>query len=132
MKKYALYIGLLLIFSSQVLAQDMAAFDTTGNGLFRASLSALKNAEGKELSANEHIELIFYTGYVTGFDDSAVVTHMGSINPFYISPTEGMTSLQVFLIVRDYLLKHPEYMNETARMCLLLALTDAFPNKNKK
>ncbi|MEI7751708.1 MAG: Rap1a/Tai family immunity protein [Candidatus Omnitrophota bacterium] len=99
----------------------------TGMDLFKAAASVIKQSQGVEIPAEESVLMLYWSGYVVGFDDASVVTHAGGRNKFFNLPANGANTLQVMTIVHKYLSDNPEMLNESARVCLLTALGKAFP-----
>ena len=124
--KYLSVIAIaVLMFSGTAFAESSA--DYTGKDLFNAATTSIKESKGEEVTAEDKINALYWTGYVTGFDDASVITHVGGKNKFVNLPANGVNPLQVMTIVHEYLSNNPEMLNESARVCLLTALGKAFP-----
>ena len=99
---------------------------STGLDLLRGCTAAVKSIEGQDLSPEEYFEMIYWTGFLAGFNDANIVTHYETQKPPYCPPVEGIQSEQLIRIVYKYLKNHPKDLHQNARVCVLLAFRDAF------
>ena len=120
--KYILPIILLMV-PTYVLAAS------TGLDLLRGCTAAIKSIQGKDLSHEEYSEMIYWTGFLAGFNEANIITHYETQRPPYCPPAEGIQNEQLIRIVYKYLRGHPKDLHQSARLCVLLALRNAFPCK---
>jgi len=112
----------ILIFNSFAFAEDLTCID-----LLKATNSAVKQSHGEEISVEESIQMFYWMGYITGFNDASIITHVGGSNPLFTLPDDGIEAEDAMVIYRKYVRVHPELVGESARVCLVKALNEAFP-----
>jgi hypothetical protein len=116
----ALLIALLLLMTP-------LRADNTGNDLLRGCNAMIKGSDGVKQSDEEMAFSLFWTGYISGFTDSHSIMLMGKKATIYCYPPQGIENGQVARIVAKYLRESPKELHQSARLCLLLALRNAFP-----
>ncbi len=116
-------IILIFSFSSNALA------DRTGNDLLRGCNAIIAEIEKKEISTNDMIVSIFWTGYIAGYIDNSVLYETITKSGAYCIPEQGVENGQAAMIIANYLKNHPNELHESARVCIFLALADAFKCK---
>lgn len=113
-------IILVLSFSSNALAER------TGNELLRGCNAIIAEMEKKEVSTEDMVLAIFWTGYISGFIDNGVLYEKITERNACCIPEKGIENGQAAMIIANYLKKNPNQLHESARLCLFTALADAF------
>jgi len=121
-KVLSLTLSFFLIFSA-----GLSQANSTGNDLLRGCTAMVKGADGPELSGDESALALYWAGYISGFTDSYSITLMGQKPTMYCYPLQGIENGQAARIVVKYLKENPKELYQSARLCLLLALQNAFP-----
>lgn len=121
MKKVVLLLIVILTFSG-VWAQTMSGVD-----LLRVCNAIIQSEEGKEVSVEDQLLSLYWTGYLAGFNEAAVLIGTSTSLGLYCLPPAGIENDQLVRVVKKYLDEHPEDLHETARVLILLALRGAFP-----
>jgi hypothetical protein len=122
MKKIIVFWMLIFCIGSQIQAQSK-----TGMDVYRACNSIIKQAEGKEVSISEQFETLYWVGYLSGLNDTAVLYSSLLGKGLYCPPEQGIQVEQIAMVVHKYLKDNPKDLHQTARVSLIVALKDAFP-----
>ena len=119
MKK--LFLLFILTFGSASAQTD------TGMDLLRACNAIIQAEEGGDVSIENQLLSFYWTGYLGGFNDAAVLIDTAVSHGIYCVPSQGIENDQLVRVVKKYLDEHPEDLHLTARILVLLALREAFP-----
>lgn len=117
----------LIIFIFSISSNAMA--ERTGNDLLRGCNAIIAEIEKKQISTDDMIVSIFWTGYIAGYIDNSVLYETITKNGAYCIPEQGVENGQAAMIIANYLKNHPNELHESARVCIFLALADAFKCK---
>lgn len=103
--------------------------EKTGNDLLNGCISIINVSEGVRVSDDDSISAIAWAGYLSGFADSYSITSQAEGKPttMFCYPPQGISSVQAARIVAKYLRENPVEMHQSARVCALNALSNAFP-----
>ena len=116
---------LILIFSFPINAMA----ERNGNELLRGCNSIIAQIENKQISNQEIVNSIFWTGYIAGYIDNVVLYETLTNTKACCIPNQGIENGQAAMIIAKYLSNNPEQLHESARSCILMALADAFKCK---
>lgn len=105
----------------------LSAQTDTGMDLLRACNTIIQAEEGKEVAMGDQLLSLYWTGYLGGFNDAAVLIDTAVSHGIYCVPSQGIENDQLVRVVKKYLDEHPEDLHLTARILVLLALREAFP-----
>lgn len=100
-----------------------------GMALRHYVLTFEKVEKNETLTAEEARTAIAGAAYLKGWLDSYSVM-IGRSNQVFKLPPEGVSVGQVTLILRKWIDKHPEGLNEPSMVIVLAALYEAFPNND--
>lgn len=102
----------------------------SGADLLKNCASVVKQADGGNLSEEESLGAVYCAGYLAGFSDSHVMeTTAKPKKPIYCLPTDGVKNDQMARILTAYFKKHPERLQESARLHVVSVLISTFPCK---
>ena len=121
MKKAFLLLIIVLAFSG------LSAQSDTGMDLLRACNAIINAEEGNEVSMEDQLFLLLWTGYLAGFNDAALLLNSVVSHGIYCLPPAGIVNDQMVRVVKKYLDEHPEELHQSARILILFALREAFP-----
>lgn len=118
-----------LLFNTSAFSEDR-----NGNNLLRGCslIIRLDEAQDSKLTSEERREVIYWVGYMGGFLDFNVLNDSlsGSKNKaHFCPPTGGISPTQVARILYKFLTDKPNQLHSSARILILIALTEAFPCK---
>lgn len=82
--------------------------------------------ENKQISNEDYILSIFWTGYISGFIDNGVIYEELTANKAFCIPTQGIENGQAAMIIAKYLKNNPDQLHESARSCIFLAMANTF------
>ena len=106
---------------------SLSAQTDTGMDLLRACNTIIQAEEGQDVSMDDQLLSFYWTGYLGGFNDAAVLIGTGTSQKIYCLPPTGIENDQLVRVVKKYLDEHPEDLHQSARILVLLALSEAFP-----
>jgi hypothetical protein len=118
-------ISFLILF----LLATPAHAEQTGNDLLRGCTAMSKTADGNEQSIDDITSSLYWAGYISGFVDSYQITYPGNKPTLFCVPQQGIENGQMARIVIKYLNDNPKDLHQSARLCLIHSLQDAFPCK---
>ena len=121
MKKVFLVLIVILSVSS------LSAQTDTGMDLLRACNAIIQAEEDQDVSMEDQLLGLYWTGYLAGFNEAAVLIGTGTSQKIYCLPSAGIENEQLVRVVKKYLDEHPEDLHRSARIAVLLALSEAFP-----
>ena len=120
LKKFGLvFLGMIVLLCSL----NVHASSKTGYDLYVSVNLIVTDVEPKNLS--ELIENVNTLGFIDGFIDGLSVGLFKSPHKLNI-PASGLQVGQVCLIYKRYAEKNPEKLDSSARVCLFLAIVDAY------
>ena len=105
----------------------LSAQTDTGMDLLRACNTIIQAEEGKEVAMGDRLLSLYWTGYLGGFNDAAVLIDTAISHGIYCVPAQGIENDQLVRVVKKYLDEHPEDLHQSARILILFALREAFP-----
>ncbi len=115
MNKLFLLLIVILAFASASAQTD------TGMDLLRACNAIIQSEEGKEVPMEDQLLSFYWTGYLAGFTDAAVIIDTVVSHGIYCVPPQGIENDQLVRVVKKYLDGHPEDLHQSARLSVLLA-----------
>lgn len=121
---------LLMIIGILGLAAPIYADENSGSALLKNCGATVKQADGGILNEEESIGAVYCAGYLSGFVDSHVMeTNAKPKKPLYCLPEDGIKNEQMARILTAYFKKHPERLQESARLHVVSLLIKNFPCK---
>jgi hypothetical protein len=119
--------GCIVLFFVIVLFSQSAHAEKTGIDLLRGCTNMIKLVENNQVSVEDATDVFTWNGYISGFLESNQITNTGKKMTSFCLPDKGITIEQAARIVIRYLKDNPKDLHQSARLCLLLSLQDAFP-----
>jgi len=128
----SLFLVVVLLLLTNMLS-PVNAQSLTGEELFSACQTFERNSQGLEISMEDQLTMIMWSGFLTGFNEGAtfvtgILKGAGRLRQgTYCAPSQGVSTDQLFQIILRYLKNNPKDVQQSARSAAHLALMNAFP-----
>jgi hypothetical protein len=100
-----------------------------GSELLRSCNAAVRLSDGEQLTPDDITRAVWCTGYIGGFLDGLALMGWKGATTKVCLPKNGIENDQAARVLVKYLKAHPEFLHESGRASLIVALGEAFACK---
>jgi len=101
----------------------------TGSEMLSMCGAAVKVSDGIDVTESEGMDALLCIAYLGGFTDAITLSAQltGPREPRICLPKSGVPTEQLARIMVKWLREHPENLHKSARIELMISLTNTFP-----